>query len=151
MSEFKPRFAGYDAKVRSSFDRQPAMKSLGVSIASVTPGRVELVMPFNADFTQQHGFLHAGIVSTVLDSACGYAAFSLMEEEAAVLTVEYKANFLAPADGEAFRFCAEVVKPGRTITVVNGTAYAIKDGVEKAASTMTGTMMSIIGRSGVSQ
>lgn len=127
------------------------MASLGVEIDLLVPGRIELAMPYNPDFTQQHGFLHAGIVSTALDSACGYAAFSLMEEDAAVLTVEFKINFLAPAGGETFRFCANVVKPGRTLSVVNGTAYAIKGGVEKAVSTMTGTVMSVVGRSGVSQ
>lgn len=151
MTEFKPRFAGFDAKVRSSFDRQPAMKTLGVEISALTPGRIEMVMPFNKAFTQQHGFLHAGIVSTVLDSACGYAGFSLMEEDAAVLTVEFKSNFLAPADGERFRFVAEVVKPGRTLTVVNGTAFATKNGVEKMISTMNGTLMAVIGRAGVEQ
>lgn len=151
MSEFTPRSENYQEKVRDSFGRQPAMGSLGVEIASLEPGRIELTMPYNADFTQQHGFIHAGIISTALDSACGYAAFSLMEDDAAVLTVEFKTNLIAPADGEQFKFRAEVVKPGRTLTVVNATAYAVKDGTEKAVATMTGTMMALVGRSGIKQ
>lgn len=151
MSDFQPRSADYTTKVLSSFARQPAMHSLGVEVSKLEPGQIELTMPYNADFTQQHGFVHAGIISTALDSACGYAAFSLMEDDAAVLTVEFKTNLIAPADGEHFIFRAEVVKPGRTLTVVNATAYAVKDGAEKAVATMTGTMMSIIGRNDIKQ
>ncbi len=149
--EFQPRFEGYDAKVRDSFARQPAMQSLGIEIAGLQPGQIELSMHYQPAFTQQHGFLHAGIVATALDSACGYAAFSLMDEDAAILTVEFKLNLLAPADGERFVFRAGVVKPGRTLTVVNGTAAALKDGREKAVATMTGTMMAIVGRSTIRQ
>lgn len=151
MSDFQPRSSDYTSKVLSSFARQPAMHSLGIEISSLEPGRIELTMPYNANFAQQHGFVHAGIISTALDSACGYAAFSLMEDDAAVLTVEFKTNLLAPADGQRFVFRAEVVKPGRTLTVANATAYAVKDGTEKAVATMTGTMMAIIGRSDIKQ
>lgn len=151
MADFAPRSTDYAGKVRSSFSRQPAMASLGVTIRSLEPGRVDLEMPFNPAYTQQHGFVHAGIITTALDSACGYAAFSLMEDDAAVLTVEFKTNLLAPADGEAFLFRAEVVKPGRTLTVVQATAFALKDGREKAIATMTGTMISIVGRDGINQ
>lgn len=151
MSEFEPRFAGYAQKVRDSFARQPVMATLGARIDTLLPGRVELCMPYDRALTQQHGFLHAGIVSTVLDSACGYAAFSLMEEEAAVLTVEFKVNFLNPAEGERFAFRAEVVKPGRTLTVATATAYVFRDGEERAIATMTATLMALIGRSGISQ
>ncbi|WP_108819123.1 PaaI family thioesterase [Pseudovibrio sp. Alg231-02] len=151
MSEFTPRFAGYEKKVRDSFARQPAMASLGIEIARVEPGIVELIMPYNKDFTQQHGFLHAGIVTTALDSAAGYAAFSLMDEDAAVLTIELKTNLMNPAAGEYFVFRAKVEKPGRTITFVNATAYAIKDGSEKKVATLSGTMMSVRGRADVQQ
>ncbi len=99
--------------------------------------------------TQQHGFLHAGIVSTALDSACGYAAFSLMPAEAAVLTAEFKINLLNPADGERFRFVADVVKPGRTLTICEARAYAVKGEDEKLVATMTGTLMALVGRTGV--
>jgi len=149
MSEYIARFKGYDQKVRDSFARQSAMKSLGIEISKLELGQIELVMPYNADFTQQHGFMHAGIISTALDSACGYAAFSLMEEEAAVLTVEFKTSLLAPADGSKFIFRAHVVKPGRTLTFVEATAYAIKDDEEKKIATMSGTMMSVLGRENI--
>ncbi|SFU12648.1 uncharacterized domain 1-containing protein [Pseudovibrio denitrificans] len=151
MTEFTPRFAGYEKKVRDSFARQPAMASLGIEITKVEPGIVELTMPYNKDFTQQHGFLHAGIVTTALDSAAGYAAFSLMEEDTAVLTIELKTNLMNPAAGEHFVFRAKVEKPGRTITFVNAAAYAIKDGVEKKVATLSGTMMSVRGRADIQQ
>ncbi|MCE8508756.1 PaaI family thioesterase [Ruegeria pomeroyi] len=149
MSEFQPRFGGFEQKVRDSFARQPVMATLGARIDALSAGRIELSMPYDPAFAQQHGFLHAGIVSTVPDSACGYAAFSLMEKEAAVLTVEFKANFLNPAQGQRFAFRAEVVKPGRTLTVATATAYAKQDGQERAIATMTATLMALVGRSGV--
>lgn len=99
---------------------------MGISIAELSPGRIVLEMAHEDALTQQHGFLHAGIVSTALDSACGYAAFSLMPADAAVLTVEFKINLLNPADGERFRFVANVVKPGRTLTICEARACAVK-------------------------
>lgn len=150
-TEFTPRFADYEKKVRDSFARQPAMASLGIKIEKIEPGIVELSMPYNKDFTQQHGFLHAGVVTTALDSAAGYAAFSLMEEDAAVLTIELKTNLMNPAAGEHFIFRAKVEKPGRTITFVNATAYAFKDGIEKKVATLSGTMMAVRGRADVQQ
>ncbi len=114
----------FDTRVRSTFARQKVMQTLGVSISKLAPGEAEFLMPYAEDFTQQHGFLHAGIVATVLDSACGCAAFTLMAPEAAVLTIEFKANFLAPAKGESFRFVGKTVKAGRTITVCDGQAFA---------------------------
>src|SRR5271166_782635 len=115
---------GFEARVRDSFVRQKVMKTLNVSIDKVLPGEVVFLMPFAPDFTQQHGFLHAGTVATVLDSACGYAAFTLMSPEAAVMTVEFKANFLAPAKGERFRFEGKVLKAGRQISVCDAHAFA---------------------------
>ncbi|WP_136660768.1 PaaI family thioesterase [Nitratireductor sp. XY-223] len=126
------------------------METLGMKLVSVGPGRVEMEMPFHRDFTQQHGFMHAGIISTALDSACGYAAFSLMAADAAVLTIEFKINLLSPAKGERFVFRAEVTKPGSTITVAGGRAFAVReDGTEKLVATMTGTMMAVVGREGI--
>ena len=151
MSKFEPRYENYQEKVRNSFARQRVMGSLGIEMISVEPGSTELRMSHNQAFTQQHGFIHAGIISTALDSACGYAAFSLMEENAAILTVEFKTNLVAPADGDEFLFRAEVVKPGRTLTVVNGSAYAIKNSKQKLIATMTGTIMAITGRTGIEQ
>lgn len=149
MPQFEPKNADYDARTRASFDQQKVMHTLGIRIAELSPGRIVLEMPHNGALTQQHGFLHAGIVSTALDSACGYAAFSLMSAEAAVLTVEFKVNLLNPADGDRFRYVAEVVKPGRTLTICEARAYALKGEDEKLVATMTGTLMALVGRTGV--
>ncbi|MCP4316684.1 MAG: PaaI family thioesterase [Hyphomicrobiales bacterium] len=150
MPDFKPRNPNFIARSRDSFERQKVMKTLGLKLNAVGPGTVEMEMPYHADFTQQHGFLHAGIISTALDSACGYAAFSLMSADAAVLTIEFKINLLSPARGEQFIFRAGVTKPGRTITVADGSAFAVDEcGDEKLIATMTGTMMAVIGREGI--
>lgn len=146
---FTPKDPQYDARVRASFARQQAMATLGISIATLAPGEIVLTMPFAAAYTQQHGFLHAGIVATALDSACGYAAFSLMPDDAAVLTVEFKINLIAPARGARFLFRGAVVKPGRTITVCEGHAFAIDDDQEKLIATMSGTLMAVVGRADV--
>lgn len=145
-----PADPDFERRVRDSFARQQAMGSLGISLDAVEPGRVVLAMAHQAAFTQQHGFVHAGIVSTALDSACGYAAFSLMPADAAVLTIEFKVNLLAPARGPRFRFEGQVVKPGRTISVVDGRALQFDtDGKERLIATMTATVMTVIGRDDV--
>jgi uncharacterized protein (TIGR00369 family) len=125
------------------------MATLNIEIATVEAGEVELRMPYAAGYTQQHGFVHAGIITTALDSACGYAAFSLMPDKAAVLTVEFKTNLLAPARGDYFLFRARVVKPGRTITVCDAQAFAIEGDKEKLIATMTGTLMALFDRDGI--
>ncbi len=126
------------------------MHTMGGSIASIEAGRVVLEMPFNSAFTQQHGFLHAGAVTTMLDSAAGYAAFSLMPVNAEVLTIEFKTNLMSPAKGEHFRFVGEVVKAGRTITFCEASAYAqTDDGAEKKIATMNATMMAVTNQKGV--
>jgi uncharacterized protein (TIGR00369 family) len=125
------------------------MSTLGVEIVRLDAGAIELRMPYAAPFTQQHGFIHAGIISTALDTACGYAAFSLMPADAAVLTVEFKINLLAPARGEEFRFRARVLKPGRTLTVCEGHAFAVQAGHEKLIASMTGTLMAVHDRAGI--
>jgi uncharacterized protein (TIGR00369 family) len=142
---------GIAERVRDSFARQKVMQTLGVTIAKIGPGEVELAMPFAAEFTQQHGFLHAGTVTTALDSACGYAAFTLMAPGAAVLTIEFKSNFLAPAQGESFHFHGRVIKAGRTITVCEGQAFARSGTEEKMIATMTATVMTVIGRASIVQ
>ena len=140
---FKPRNPDFTERAQKAFDLQNAMKSLGVTAADIGPGKVTLAMPFNKDFDQHHGFMHAGIITTAMDSACGFAAYTLMDANAEVLTVEFKSNFLAPAKGERFLFRAEVVKPGRTLTVAEAKAYAVQDGQEKLIATMTGTLMAV--------
>lgn len=149
MTRLEPKDPEYQARVRASFDRQQAMQTLGIEIARLEPGEIELTMPYSPAYTQQHGFVHAGVIATALDSACGYAAFSLMPGDAAVLTVEFKVNLLAPAKGERFVFRSRVVKPGRTITVCDARAVAVDAGAEKLVATMTGTMMAVFDREGV--
>jgi uncharacterized protein (TIGR00369 family) len=140
----------FEERVRASFARQQAMATIGAELTSVTPGIVEIELPYAERLTQQHGFLHAGIISTALDSACGYAAFSLMPADAGVLTIEFKVNLLAPGKGERFLFRGTVTKPGRTIIVADGQAYAfLPDGEAKLIATMTGTMMVVVGRDGI--
>lgn len=142
--------ADFEERVRASFARQKAMTTIGAELTSVTPGIVEIEMPFSESLTQQHGFLHAGIISAALDTACGYAAFSLMPDDAAVLTIEFKVNLLAPGRGERFLFRGSVTKPGRTIVVADGQAYAFSaDGEARLIATMTGTMMRLTGRQGI--
>jgi uncharacterized protein (TIGR00369 family) len=125
------------------------MATLGIEIASLKAGEVELKMPYAPAYAQQHGFIHAGIIATALDTACGYAAFSLMPGDAAVLTVEFKTNLIAPARGDYFLFRARVLKPGRTITVCDAQAFALEEGCEKLVATMTGTLMALFDRAGI--
>ena len=146
---FEPADAAFEARVRDSFARQTAMATLGIRLESVKPGAVELTMPYNSALTQQHGFIHAGILAAGMDSACSYAAFSLMPSDAAVLTVEFKTNLLAPAKGEMFSFQARVLKPGRTLTVCEAQAFAVAGGISKLVATMTGTLMALFDRGGV--
>ena len=146
MSNFQPPDPAYDSRIRESFSRQQAMHSLGITIGRVAPGEVELTMPYSTAFTQQHGYIHAGITTTALDSACGYAGLTLRPVGAEVLTVEFKTNLLAPAQGERFVFRGRVVKPGRTITVADGQAFAVTAAGEKLIATMTGTLMAVYPR-----
>ena len=147
--KFTPSDPDFADRVRSSFARQQVMRTLGVEIARLDAGEIELGMPYAAAFTQQHGFMHAGIITTALDSACGYAAFSLMPQDAAVLTVEFKTSLIAPARGERFVFRARVVKPGRTLTFCEASAFAIANGDERLVATMSGTLMAVFDRKGV--
>jgi uncharacterized protein (TIGR00369 family) len=146
---FEPQDADYDGRVRASFAQQGAMHTLGTTLAEVAPGRVVIELPWKQALTQQHGFLHAGMVAAALDSACGYAASTLMPAEAGVLTIEFKINLLAPAQGERFRMEGVVIKPGRTITVAEGRAYALHEGREKLVATLGATLMTIAGRAGI--
>ncbi|HEV7636966.1 MAG TPA: PaaI family thioesterase [Bradyrhizobium sp.] len=143
MSRFEPKNPDYRAVATATFDRQPAMQSLGISIARLEPGEVDLAMPYSAAWTQQNGFVHAGIITAGLDNACGIAAFTLMPASSDILTVEFKTNLLAPARGERFVFRAHVVKPGRTLTVCEARAFAEHDGAENLIATMTGTLMAL--------
>jgi uncharacterized protein (TIGR00369 family) len=143
MSRFAPKNPDYRAIAIHTFEQQRAMHTLGISIARLEPGEVDLAMAYSPDFTQQHGFVHAGIITAGLDNACGIAAFTLMPPDTGILTVEFKTNLLAPAKGERFVFRATVVKPGRTLTVCEAKAYAEHRGGETLIATMTGTLMAL--------
>lgn len=140
----------FKARVQGSFARQRAMETIGAVLTTVEHGTVEIELPFDEKLTQQHGFLHAGIISAALDSACGYAAYSIMPPDAAVLTIEFKINLMSPGRGERFVFRGEVTKPGSTIIVSDGRAYAINGAnPPKLIASMTGTMMVVRGREGL--
>ncbi|HEX7888601.1 MAG TPA: PaaI family thioesterase [Ramlibacter sp.] len=146
---FEPQDPAFAGRVRASFDKQGAMRTIGASLADIAPGRVVIELAWQQALTQQHGFLHAGMVATALDSACGYAASTLMPADAGVLTIEFKINLLAPAQGERFRMEGLVVKPGRTISVTEGRAYALHQGREKLIATLGATLMTITGRDAI--
>ena len=141
--------ADFVTRVQQSFALQGAMKTLGAELTRIELGAVDICLDWAQGLTQQHGFLHAGMVSTALDSACGYAGLTQMPADAAVLTIEFKINLLAPAKGQRFRMEGRVIKPGRTITVTEGRAYAIDNGQEKLIATMGCTLMCLQDRAGL--
>jgi uncharacterized protein (TIGR00369 family) len=129
--------------VRDSFERQQLMHTVGASLASVAPGEIEIHLPYRIELTQQHAFLHAGVVTAVLDSACGYAAFSLMPPGTGVLSVEFKTNLLAPARGDLLVARGRVVRAGRTITVCEADAFMRTGDDDTLVATMLATLMCI--------
>jgi len=135
--------ANYDRRVRDSFARQRIMTTMGAVIDRVAPGEVSIRLPIRDELTQQNGFLHAGAIATVADSACGYAAFSLMPADADVLSIEFKVNMLAPATGDAIVARASVIRAGRTIMVCRADVYSVLGSDEKLVAAMQGTMMVI--------
>jgi uncharacterized protein (TIGR00369 family) len=142
---------GFESRVRASFARQRVMETIGAVLTHVDPGAVEIALPYRVDLTQQHGFIHAGIVATILDSACGYAAFSLMPADVAVLTVEYKINLLRPAKGDRLVARARVVRLGKTLTVCAGDVIAQTGGPENVVATMLATIMAVPQRDDIKQ
>jgi uncharacterized protein (TIGR00369 family) len=135
--------------VRKSFARQTVMATFGAELSRVAPGAVEILFPYREALTQQHGFLHAGAVATIADSACGYAALTLMPPDTAVLTTEFKVNLMAPAAGESFIARARVVKAGKTLTVSMGEVFAVNHGEEKLILLMVATNMTVRDRPGL--
>ncbi len=140
---------GFEARVRASFALQGAMRLFGAQMTRVEHGRVEIEFPASDAICQQHGFVHGGVIGAVLDSACGFAALTTMPPDTGVLTVEYKINFVSPALGDRFLTSGSVRKAGRTITLAQGDAFALRDGERKLVATMTATMMTIAGRDDV--
>jgi uncharacterized protein (TIGR00369 family) len=137
------RLEAFEEKVRSSFSRQLFMTTLGAEIISVGRGRVEIRFPFSSKLTQQNRFVHAGAVTSIMDSACGYAALSVAPPEADVLSVEFKVNLLAPGVGESFVARASVKRAGKRLVVCTADAFAVRAGEEKLIATMLATIMNI--------
>lgn len=130
-----------EARVRDSFAKQTIMTTIGAEVLSVRPGEVEIVLPFSDKVLQQHGFVHAGAVATIADSACGYAGLSMMPRDAAVLTTEFKINLMSPAKGDRLRAVGRVVRNGKTLVITLGEVFAETDGVSKQVALITATMM----------
>jgi uncharacterized protein (TIGR00369 family) len=128
-------------RVRASFEKQALMRSFGAKLETVTPGLVEISLPFRDDLTQQHGFLHAAVVTAIVDSACGYAALTMMDPGVEVLSVEFKVNLLAPAAGDRFVAVGRVLRAGRTLTVCSGEVHAEHGGARKLICVMQATMI----------
>ena len=146
MTTFEPADPGFASRVRDSFGRQGVMDFIGARLARVEAGLVEIVLPYRPELSQQHGFFHAGVTSTIADSAGGYAAFSLFPADSSVLTVEYKINLIAPADGDRLVATGKVVKPGRTLTVCTLEVVAERDGVAETCAVGQQTIMCLAGR-----
>jgi len=138
----QPRNPAFAEEIKQSFTKQTIMGLIGAELSRVEPGVIEITLPYRADLAQQHGYLHAGIVTTIADSACGYAAYSLMPPNSEVLSVEFKVNLLRPAKGEKFLAMAEVVKAGKTLTVVRADVFGVdREGQRELVATMLGTMI----------
>jgi uncharacterized protein (TIGR00369 family) len=143
LTEFQIADPAYKERIAASFGHQQMMRTMGVELVDISPGHVEFTMEFGEHLTQQNGFLHAGALSTALDSACGFSSYTLMPAEASILTIENKVNLFRPALNGPFRIEGDVVKPGRTIIVSEGRAY---DADEKLVATMVATNMTIVDR-----
>lgn len=141
--EYSVADENYVDRIRTSFQKQGAMETIGGRLMKVEPGEVHIEFPFSHAITQQHGFVHAGIMTAVVDTACGYAASTLMSAESEVLTIEYKVNFLAPAKGTEFVAIGRVVKPGRTISVCTGEVMVKQESGYKTVILMQATMMAV--------
>jgi len=146
---FTPADAGFEARVRASFARQSIMTTLGATLTQIEPGMVEIALPFADHILQQHGFVHAGVVATIADSAAGYAGLTLMPPGAGVLTAEFKINLLAPAQGDRLIAQGRVIKAGRSLTIAEADVFAEDGPTRKHAARLTATLMSMRDRQGV--
>lgn len=146
MAKWTAGDGDYERRVRESFARQGIMGTLGAVLTRVEPGEVEISLDYSPALTQQHGFFHAGVTTTIADSAGGYAAYSLFPSGSSVLTVEFKINLLAPADGERLRAVGRVFKPGRTLSICDIEVWVAKAGREKICAKMQQTLMRLDGR-----
>jgi len=144
MKKAGPTDPAFESRIRSSFDQQGLMKTIGAHLVKVAPGEVAIELPYSKAFTQQHGFIHAGILSTIADNACGYAAYTLMPANSEVLGVENKINFLAPGKGERFVAIGKVIKAGRTLAVCSGEVWAYNNGEKTLVAVMQSTLMALV-------
>lgn len=149
MNDSSPKDPNYEARVRESFARQGLMATLGASLVRVAPGQVEIALSPSAAVAQQHGYVHAGALASIADSAAGYAALTLMPPGAGVLTAEFKINLMAPGLGERMTARGRVIKAGRTLTLAQAEVFALNDGSEKQIALLTATLMAVAGREGV--
>src|SRR2546428_11620948 len=143
MPTFDPANPDFQSAVRESFDGLTLMHTIGPTLEGVSPGELQVMLPLRTDLTQHHGFIAAAVLTAVVDVACGYAAMTLMPAWSSVLTIEYKANFLAPARGEKLLARGRVIRPGRTVTVCAGDVVAVDGGHEKLVATLLATMMRV--------
>ncbi|HLF23559.1 MAG TPA: PaaI family thioesterase [Burkholderiales bacterium] len=143
MQKFDPPDPNFESRVRAGFAAQELMRTLGATLIKVAPGEVHIELPFSDALTQGNGFIHAGITTSIVDSACGYAAYSLMPADASVLTVEFKVNLINPAKGERFVAIGKVIKPGRTLSVCSGEVFAFDGGGTKLVALMQATMTQV--------
>ncbi len=143
MQKYFPFDAEFESRTRTGFQRQQLMTSLGATMTKVAPGEVHIELPFNLAWAQQHGYIHAGIIISIVDSACGFAAYTLMPAGQGVLTVEYKVNFLSPAKGEKFIGIGKVIKPGKTLTVCSGEVLTVEGAAQKLIAIIQATMMAV--------
>ena len=141
--KFEPKTENYKQKVEDSFNSQKFMDFIGAKLVEVQPGFCEIHLPYNENLTQQNGFFHAGIISTLADNAAGYAAFSLMEEDSSVLAVEFKLNLMAPGIGDLLIARANVLKSGRTLSICRADVFTVKDGVEKLCAASQATLIQV--------
>ena len=138
----QPRNPSFAEEIKQSFAKQTIMSLIGAELTRVEPGVIEITLPYRADLAQHHGYLHAGVVTTIADSACGYAAYSLMPPKSEILSVEFKVNLLRPAKGEVFLALAEVIKSGKTLTVARADVFGLdQSGRRELVAIMLGTMM----------
>jgi uncharacterized protein (TIGR00369 family) len=146
MTAITPRDPNYATRVRASFERQRVMAWIGAKLTHLAPGQCEITLPHKAELTQQHGYIHGGIIGTIGDTAAGYAAYTLMPHDASVLTVEYKMNIMAPADGELLIARGEVIRAGRSLVVARADVFAVKAGKETHCASLLQTLMTLHGK-----
>ena len=142
----QPSDPDFENRIRESFSRQGFMDFIEAEITDIRPGYCEIQVPYKRELSQQHGYFHAGVIGTLADNSGGYAAFTLMPSDASILTVEYKLNLIAPGDGELLISRAQVIKPGRTLTICRSEVFVVKDGVQSLCATALMTLMALHGK-----